>query len=893
MPEHIKKIDQTEWQLILSLFDEISESGSWPEKDDASLKQISQAGLFELKTMLKAQPTESLIDQSLDRLAEVLLPENSQDIHEIPEDMMGANFGPWQVTTQIAQGGMGQVYLAKRTDGQYKKEVALKLLKSGQYTKETQVRFQEEMQTLAQLEHPFIARMIDGGVNEDGITFMVLERVEGKPIDQWMNNKKLNLQARLRLIIDVCEAVEYAHQNLVIHGDIKPDNILVNLEGHVKLLDFGIARSMTGSNDSKSLSRFTPGFAAPEQKRGQAITTGSDVYSLAATTLSLIGFDVGSKDIEPFKQTQTSELMRSSHNNPLFSSLSSTMQGELKAILLKALQSNPKHRYKSISEFKRELQSCLRGDFVDSYSTSRWYRGKKTWQNNALAFTVTALGFVGTLSFALYANHQSNVARQEAEKAQWISDFLTGIFDQADPVKNQVAPITANDMVQLASNQILSDTDVSVELKMDALPLLRNIQEKLGQFAAAESLNNEYMALLMSSGSPVEKLAEAHVTAGLNQSAQDKIEASKVALQKAIDLSPLDDPIQPVAVDSRLSMANTLKRLNEFSEANELVNQVLAKSSQIENLEQANYFLAKAHVIKASVAILQTEFEAAKFDLEKSKEYVALLEDEFDLSAYVLGTESEWYYAQSDTHAAAKIDEQLAMMYEKQYGKEHSYTLDRLARWAVALSSSGQVDEAIVVYKQVIAHSKNLPVFMHNLPAAYLNLGTAYFRKGAYDTAIEYYLKAKSLWPNLNPRVAFYEASTAVRMAQTYFELGHLAESEQHFESAFQFLLEVVDEEHPVYQTFQLRQLPLLLVQEKLNQVEAIVVPMYQSYLDQFGLPSKKTALAGLYLAQWHAKKGMVAEAKALAQQSLLVFDTEDNRKTYQKEIKAAQSLLK
>lgn len=893
MSEYIKKIDQTEWLLILSLFDEISESGSWPEQEDVSFKQLSHAGLSELKNMLNAQPTDSLLDHSLDNLVEVLLPEKTQGIHVIPEDMMGAHFGPWKVTSAIAQGGMGQVYLAKRTDGQYEKEVALKLLRSGQYTKETQVRFQEEMQTLAQLEHPFIARMIDGGVNEDGITFMVLERVEGKPIDQWMNNKKLNLQARLRLVIDVCEAVEYAHQNLVIHGDIKPDNILVNLEGHIKLLDFGIARSMDDTKNSNILFRFTPGFASPEQKRGQAITTGSDVYSLAATTLSLMGFDVENMVSQAAGKAEASDVMQSSHHNPLFSSLSSTMQGELKAILQKALQRKPQSRYKSVSEFKRDLQACLRGGFVDSYSTSRWYRGKKTLQNNALAFMVAGLGFVGTLSFALYANHQSELARQEAEKAQWTSDFLASIFDQADPVKNQAMPITANDMVQLASDQILSDTGVSVELRMDALPLLRDIQEKLGQFEAAELLNNEYMALLESTGRPVHQLAEAHVMSGLNKSAQDKIEASKEALQKAMALSPLDNPIQPVAIDSRLSMANTLKRLNELSEANALVNQVLTKSSEIKSLDQADYLLAKAHVIKSSVAILQNNFELAKQELERSKSYASRLTDEFDLKAYVLGTESEWYYAQGDSLGAAKIDEQLVVMYEKQYGIEHSYTIDRLARWAVALSSSGQMDEAITVYKQVIEHSKNLPTSMHNLPSAYMNLGTAYYRKGAYEVAIDQYMKAKSLWPNLNPRMPFYEASTAVRMAQTYFELGDLTDSEQQFESAFKFLLEVVDEQHPVYQTFQLRQLPLLLAQEKLDQVEAIAVPMYQSYLDQLGLSSKKTALAGLYLAEWKAKKGMTAEANTLAQQSLLVFDTEDNRKAYQKEIKAAQSLLK
>ncbi len=891
MVERVNKIDQTEWQLILSLFDEISESGSWPEHEGESIRQLSQAGLFELKSMLKIQSTDSLLDQSLDGLVEALLPDHAQGLNEMPEDMLGTHFGPWEISSAIAQGGMGQVYLAKRTDGQYEKEVALKLLKAGQYTQETQKRFEEEMQTLARLEHPFIARMIDGGVNEDGITYMVLERVDGKPIDQFASEKKLNLRQRLELILDVCEAVEYAHQNLVIHGDIKPDNILVNLDGHIKLLDFGISRSLVDTRDTFNLSRFTPGYAAPEQRKGQAITTASDVYSLAASAMSLMGFhEVGCEHAN--KKHGAGNWLNGSQNNPIFKGSSITMQGELKAIMLKALKVKAKNRYSSVSDFKRELEACLQGKFVDSYSTSRWYRGKKTLQNNAMAFTVAALGFVGTLSFALYANHHSDLARQETEKAQWTSDFLTRIFDQADPVKNQVAPITANDMVQLASDQILNDSGVSDELKMEALPLLRDIQEKLGQFSAAETLNSELMVLLKSTNRPVTELAEAHVIAGLNKSAQDQIEASKEALQAAIDLSPLDYPIQPVAIDARLSMANTLKRLNELSEANALVDQVLSKSPSIQNLEQGNYFLAKAHVIKSSVAILQNDFERAKLDLEQSKKFVASLDDEFDLSAYVLGTESEWYYAQGDSLGAAKIDEQLAVMYEKQYGKAHSYTLDRLARWAVALSSSGQMDEAITVYKRVIEQAKNLPVFMHNLPAAYLNLGTAHYRKGEYDLAIEHYLKAQAIWPNLNPRMAYYEASTAIRMAQTYFELGDLSESEQSFAAAFKFLLEVVDDQHPVFKTFQLRQVPLLLVQEKFDQVDAIVTPLYQTYLDQFGQTSKKTAMVALRLAQLKANKGYRDEAVELAKQSMAVFDTEENRQRHQKEIKEAQSLL-
>src|ERR1700757_4236175 len=217
------------------------------------------------------------------------------DAAEDAKTLIGLRIGAYQVVEKIGSGGMGEVYRAFRADDQYHKQVAIKLVRAGQGSDLVVNRFKNERQILASLDHPNITRLLDGGTTQNGVPYFVMELIEGLPIDQYCDTYKLPVTKRLRLIVQVCSAVQYAHQHLFIHRDIKPGNILVTSEGVPKLLDFGIAKILEGGTDVAQLEPtltffrvLTPGFASPEQVKGATITTSSDIYSLGVVLYVLL-----------------------------------------------------------------------------------------------------------------------------------------------------------------------------------------------------------------------------------------------------------------------------------------------------------------------------------------------------------------------------------------------------------------------------------------------------------------------------------------------------------------------------------------------------------------------------------------------------------------------------
>jgi eukaryotic-like serine/threonine-protein kinase len=203
---------------------------------------------------------------------------------------VGRRIGAYNILEEIGRGGMGEVYRAGRADGQYEKEVAIKLVRGGYNTASVLERFRHERQILASLDHPNIARLLDGGTTDEGLPYLVMELIEGTPIDQYCDALKLGVNERLHLFVQVCSAVQYAHQRLVIHRDIKPGNILVTKEGVPKLLDFGIAKILdpAASAATTVAGPMTPEYASPEQIRGEPITTATDVYSLGVVLYQLL-----------------------------------------------------------------------------------------------------------------------------------------------------------------------------------------------------------------------------------------------------------------------------------------------------------------------------------------------------------------------------------------------------------------------------------------------------------------------------------------------------------------------------------------------------------------------------------------------------------------------------
>ncbi len=346
------------------------------------------------------------------------------------DNLAGRRIGSYRLVRLLGHGGMGAVYLGVRDDDQYQKQVAIKLLKRGMDTDFMLSRFRQERQILANLEHPFIARLIDGGATEDGLPYFVMEYVDGVPITKFCDEHNLSITERLRLFRLVCEAVQHAHQNLVVHRDIKPSNILTTKEGIPKLLDFGIAKvlepglSAGATMTQREFRMMTPDYASPEQARGLPISTASDTYSLGAVLYELLSGE------RPHRFTAQSPvdiertICEKELEKPSIAAPQSRRQltGDLDNIVLTAMRKEPQRRYASAAEFSEDLRRHMDGLPILAQEDNFGYRAGKFLRRNRLgvgaAVVVAASLIVGivTTSFqARRAERRFQVARKLAK----------------------------------------------------------------------------------------------------------------------------------------------------------------------------------------------------------------------------------------------------------------------------------------------------------------------------------------------------------------------------------------------------------------------------------------------------------------------------------------------
>ncbi|MEX2218552.1 MAG: serine/threonine-protein kinase [Phycisphaerales bacterium] len=369
-------------------------------------------------------------------------------IREPPDELVGATVGPFRITRRIASGGMGTVYLGARSDGQFEQTVAIKIVKRGMDSEEILRRFRAERQTLAALDHPNIARLLDGGVTPDGRPFLVMEHVDGKPIDTYCDEHRLRVRERLELFRAVCDAVHHAHKNLVIHRDLKPGNILVTPGGVPKLLDFGIAKVLSGGTTTQAMTadtdrRLTPEYASPEQVAGGPVTTASDVYSLGVILYELLTgthpyfFSIRTGEelrrivctvvppapsaavtVRASRKRETSRLSTNGHAAPEPATsgptgaaseaaahtrgVSSTrlrgqLRGDLDTIVLMALRKEPARRYESAEQLGADIGRYLGGMPVQARRDTPAYRASKFMRRHPVGVGLT-LALIATLA---------------------------------------------------------------------------------------------------------------------------------------------------------------------------------------------------------------------------------------------------------------------------------------------------------------------------------------------------------------------------------------------------------------------------------------------------------------------------------------------------------------
>ena len=470
-------------------------------------------------------------------------------------DMVGRRIGPYRLVRLLGRGGMGSVHLAVRDDEQFEKEVAIKLLKRGMDTDFMLHRFRQERQILASLEHPFIARLIDGGATDDGLPYFVMEYVDGLPITKYCAEQNLDLEERLRLFRLVCETVQYAHQHLVIHRDLKPGNILITKERIPKLLDFGIAKLISAERSLEMATitgpeqrMMTPDYASPEQFLGQKISTSSDIYSLGAVLYELLTGQTAHRlnfeslaamekaicEEEPERPSLA--VSRTLQDAPrMRKQRSRQLSGDLDNIILTALRKEPQRRYPSVSELSEDIRRHMEGLPVTAREDRLTYRLGKFIRRNKLAVGAVALvlatltgGIVSTTFQARRAERQFRLVRKLA------NTMLFELHDQAEKLPGTTAlqASMVQTVVQYLDN-LAKDSGGDPTLDLE---IARAYQR------AATVEGNPFRANLGQTAKARDHFTRAQqIFEGLIQHPETKAEAVREVIDTHIDLASIEE----------------------------------------------------------------------------------------------------------------------------------------------------------------------------------------------------------------------------------------------------------------------------------------------------------------------------------------------------------------
>ena len=507
----------------------------------------------------------------------------------------GDMLGPYRLIKPLGQGGMSVVWLAERDDGQIRRQVALKMPHAGPGQTLLAERLRRERDILASLEHRHIARLYDVGTAPTGLPFMVLEYIEGQPLPAYCDEHHLTLHERLQLFLQVLSAVQYAHTKLVLHRDLKPSNILVNEQGEVKLLDFGIAKLIQGSETgavapSTELTQhnghvLTPDYAAPEQIAGAPLTTASDVYALGVILFELLTgqrpyrLPRGTRgaleeailatdarrpsqvwldgEVQTHHPTAVTVSDLAEHFKASPRRLSQQLRGDLDVIVATALQKQAARRYATAEAFAQDIQHHLAKEPIAAQPDSRWYRTRKYVQRHAWALSAVG-AVVAALSVGLgVALWQAEQARQEAAKANAIKDFLVGLFENGDVEQPDALRKRQQTVEQLLVNsahalgtQLKDQPRVRVELQGVVGGLLHN----LAITDEAIALRKQRVAQLEAMGAPVAERAQALRELADSQDARGDTAGAKISLDTGLALCRTAQ-MQPVDVCFGLQVA--------------------------------------------------------------------------------------------------------------------------------------------------------------------------------------------------------------------------------------------------------------------------------------------------------------------------------------------------
>lgn len=713
------------WRRTEELF---QQAGALPEGERRAFLLLSCDGdldwVLEIEGLLDA---ESRADERIEGVIAGTIQLAARE--EIAPRQGPSQVGPYKILRELGRGGMSTVYLAERSDEHYRKLVALKVVKRGMDTGEILRRLRQERQILAQLEHPHISSLLDGGNTDEGLPYFVMEYVDGEPIDEYCRRLGLSVQKRLDLFRDVLSAVAYAHRNLVVHRDLKPANILVTGKGEVKLLDFGIAKLLDPEQAAEfgataaALRFFTLDYASPEQILGKPLNTVSDVYSLGVLFYEMLTGRRPHEGVSPEAAVSRAELEeaicqvdprppseRIEGDDVEAKGLRRTLQGDLDAIALNALRREESRRYPSVERFAEDLRRYLEGLPVTArpdsvaYGAGKFLVRHRLVVGGAVAAGLTVASLVTFYTVRLAS--ERNRAQIESVKSSQVASFLTGLFEHADPGRTRGDKVTARELLNQGSARIEAELADQPEVQAELMDLMGSVYLDLGLYKEAD---------------PMLRVSE-----DLRRERFGETEAE--------------------VVSSRLHRGQWLHAVGSYEEAEALFRELL----RVQTSEGAGARSQRDRILVAYADLL--------FDQGRPEEAEALFRQALEFRRHLYGEEHPLVATSLNDLGAAfsnrgKLEEgedllrQALDIRRRLLGENHPDLAETLSNLGVLRSRRDDADEAVRLLEDALAIRRRLYGDAHPSLANILNnLGAICRLRGDLEIAVEYLSEALEIF---------------------------------------------------------------------------------------------------------------------------------------------------
>jgi serine/threonine-protein kinase len=867
------------WKQIEEIFNSAIEL---PAQDRSNFLQTVCANDLELRneveSLLKQDDgTGSILKTLISKAADSLLNKNEEP------DLVGKQIGPYQITGLIGRGGMAEVYRAVRADDQYKKIVAIKLIHQNPAASFLISRFRYERQILASLEHPSIARFLEGGTTEDGMPYLVMEFIQGELITNYCVQHNLSVRERLQLFKFVCDAVQYAHRNLVIHRDLKPSNILVTSEGVPKLLDFGIAKLLNPEliDDAPtatiaSIRLMTPEYASPEQVRGEQVTTATDVYSLGAVlyelltnvcphqfkTKAITEIEHVVCEVEP--ELPSSAVFRGTTVKRLeLKKLSHELAREVDNIVLMAMRKDPHQRYETVQQFTEDIDRYLNGLPVRARTQTLGYRAIKFARRHKTAVAVVTLLIAMLAGIAVLMTVQTSRIAKERDRANKVTEFLVNLFEVSNPSEAKGNSIKARELLDVSANKIGNELNDQPEVQAALMDTIGRVYSNLGLYKTSASLLEQALRIR------TQILGEKHIDvastldhlAAVYQEMGKYEEAESLARKSFAMRKEILGNEHPDVAEVAGTLGQVLQNEGKFEDAETFFRMALAiqrKNFGEENEQVTNSLNDLAIFLKIKGDIKEAESLYRKTLVLRRK----LLGNFHPSVASTLNNLGRLLTENGQLDEAEKLLREATEIDLKVFGKDHPERAISMNNLAFVYREKKEYEKAEMIYREALeirrkSLGENHPSVARNI----YSLGLTLIEKGDYDQAEPLLLEAQGLWKKNLPPEHPDQGSIALALAKVRMYRGDSNGAKQLLEYALMIRIKNYPPDHTAIANVKSALGECLASQGFYAEAETLLLDAYRVWSQKQGKNHADTIKTGNRLVVLYDAWGKPAEA--------------------------------